>query len=155
MMMRAIAYSIKPNEKESLTLTNEKKHSLTLISNDLNDRTLLYAQGKEAVIISSYDLLDRRMLLALKEHGVRYIITRSRETTHIDLEEATRLGFKIANVPSDNQSADLVSRAVIRNLDAWGQGKCVGSACCCMKITPLEEKKKIDRPCTDGYRLSG
>lgn len=146
-MMKAIAYSIKTQEKESLTLTNDKKHSLTFISNDLNERTLVYATGKEVVIISPYDILDRKMLIELKRHGISFIITRSVETAHIDLSEATRLGFKIANVPSEHQTVDDVSRAVIRNLDAWGTGKCVGKACCCQKVSVIDKKKTNDPPC--------
>src|SRR5690606_17743666 len=102
--MKAIAYSIKPQEKECLALANGKKHDLTLISNELNERTVSYALGKEAVIVSSYDIVDRKMLWELKHAGVTKIITRSKATTHIDLKEATRMDFKVANVPDEDQS---------------------------------------------------
>src|SRR5690606_11207705 len=88
--MKAIAYNIKPEEKECLAIANGKRHDLTLISNELNARTVSYALGKEAVIISPYDILDREMLWELKHAGVTKIITRSKITTHIDLGEATR-----------------------------------------------------------------
>ena len=142
--MKAIAYSIKPYEKESLILANGKKHDLTLISNELNDKTILFAAGKEAVIVSDSDLLEIPLLQELWHKGVKFIIIRSRETARIDLTAATRIGFKIANVPGKDQSVDATSRSIIRNLNAWEKGKCVGSACCCDKVYDLASKKKVN-----------
>lgn len=129
--MKAIAYSIKPQEKESLVVANGKKHDLTLISNELDKWTVSYAQGKEVVIVSAYDILNSEMLWELKNAGVKHIITRCRNTTHIDLKEATRMGLKVANAPDDDQSVTSIARQTIRNLNAWEAGKCVGKACCC------------------------
>ena len=139
--MKAIAYSIKPHEKECLALANGKKHDLTLISNELNECTVSYAMGKETIIVSSYDILDRKMLWELRNVGVHNIMTRSEATTHIDLKEATRMGFKVANVPGADQSTENVARQVIRNLNAWETGKCVGKACCCQKVCNIDKKK--------------
>lgn len=139
--MKAIAYSIKPQEKERLALANGKKHDLTLISNELNERTVSYAVGKEAVIVSAYDIVDRKMLWELKQAGITKIITRSQATTHIDLKEATRMDFKVANVPDADQSIENIARQTIRNLNAWDAGKCVGKACCCQKVCKIDKKK--------------
>lgn len=129
--MKAIAYSIKPQEKEHLALANGKKHDLTLISNELNGETVAYAQGKEVVIISPHDILDRQMLWELKNTGIKKIITRSKSTTHIDLTVATQMGFKIANAPDDSQSVESIAKRTIRSLNAWDDSRCVGKACCC------------------------
>lgn len=142
--MKAIAYSIKPLEKTTLALANGKKHDLTLISNELNVNTVSYAQGKEAVIVSVYDILDDKMLEQIKNVGVNKIITRSNTTTHIDLKAATRMGFKIANVPYEDQSIENVAKQTIHNLNAWDSGKCAGNACCCQKICALDKKKVTD-----------
>ncbi len=142
--MKAIAYNIKPQEKESLALANNKRHDLTLISNELNERTVSYAQGKEVVIISTYDLLDRKMLWELKNAGVKKIITRSKVTTHIDLKEATRMEFKVANTPDEDQSIASIAQQTIRNLNLWENGKCVGDACRCQKICAMDGKKKAN-----------
>lgn len=142
--MKAIAYHIRPYEKESLILANGKKHDLTLISNELNDQTVVYTAGKETVIVSVYDRLDKHMLEELWLHGVKRIITRSAEIDHIDLTVATRMGFKIANVPEAGDSIDTISCSVIRNLDLWEEGKCVGESCCCNKVHELNPKKKVD-----------
>ena len=139
--MKAIAYSIKPQEKECLALANGKKHDLTLISNELNDQTVSYALGKETVIVSTYDILDRRMLWELRNAGVNKIITRSQVTTHIDLKEATRMGFKIANAPEADQSVGNIAKQIIRSLNAWEAGNCVGKACCCQNVCKIDKKK--------------
>lgn len=152
--MKAIAYSIKPHEKECLALANGKKHDLTLISNELNDQTVSYAIGKETVIISSYDILDRRMLWELRNAGVEKIITRSKVTTHIDLKEATRMGFNVANAPDDDQSPVSIARQTIRSLNAWEKGACVGKACCCQKVCKIDKKKvtaEADTPQENQY----
>jgi len=137
--MKAIAYSIKPQEKEYLAIANAKRHDLTLISNELDIQTVSYAQGKEVVIVSSYDILDRKILWELKNAGVKNIITRCRVTTHIDLKEATRMGLKIANAPDDDQSVESIAKQTIRNLNAWEAGKCVGGACCCQGACVVAE----------------
>jgi len=129
--MKAVAYSIKAQEKECLAVANGKKHDLTLISNELNIQTVSYVHGKEVVIVSSYDMLDHEMLWELKNVGVKHIITRSKNTTHIDLKAATRMGLKVANAPDDDQSVTSIAKQTIRNLNAWEAGKCVGKACCC------------------------
>ncbi|HWK98818.1 MAG TPA: hypothetical protein VNQ55_02675 [Parapedobacter sp.] len=139
--MKAIAYSIKPQEKECLALANGKKHDLTLISNELNEQTVAYAVGKEAVIVSPYDILDRKILWELRNVGVTKIITRSQTTTHIDLAEATRMGFNVANVPDVDRSIENIAKQTIRNLNGWGAGKCVGKACCCQKVCGMDKKK--------------
>lgn len=98
--MKAIAYSIKTCEKEVLIKANKKKHDITLISNRLTIDTISYAKGKDAVLVFSSDDLSAPVLQELKESGVKYIVTRSTGTDHIDLVEAARLGIKVASIPS-------------------------------------------------------
>lgn len=98
--MKAVAYSIKNCEKELLIKANQKKHDITLISNRLTTDTAAYADGKDAVLVFPGDSLPASILKELKRRGVKFIATRSTGTDHIDLSEATRLGLKIANVPS-------------------------------------------------------
>jgi lactate dehydrogenase-like 2-hydroxyacid dehydrogenase len=131
--MKAIAYNITPHEKEFLVRSNAKLHELTLISNELNANTLSYCTGKTVVIISAFDILDKTLLLALKQIGIKHIITRSKTTTHIALDAANELGIKVANSPEGDQSTENIARQTIRNLSLWESGKCVGNACVCLK----------------------
>ncbi|MHB1179179.1 MAG: NAD(P)-dependent oxidoreductase [Daejeonella sp.] len=98
--MKVIAYSIKTCEKELLAKANKRKHDITLISNRLTIDNISYAKGKDAVLVFSSDDLPAPLLQDLKKFGVRYIVTRSTGTDHIDLAEAKSIGLKVANIPS-------------------------------------------------------
>lgn len=137
-LMKAVAYNIKDYEKESLAIANGKIHDLTLISNMLNLNTIHYAYGKEVVIVSEDDLLDAELLEELQRARVHKIVTRSVTTQHIDLLHAYALGIQIANTPYEDRSPKGIAEQTIRNLNLWGQGKCVGLACCCVKECKLE-----------------
>jgi len=143
--MKAIAYNIKPEEKECLVLANYKKHDITIIANSLSTETLPFAQGKEALIVFNEDPLDEELIMGLKTLGIKYIATSSFETKHIDLKAAGAAGFKIANVPLKEGEELTMARMqqVIKNLDNWAAGKCVGKACCCPNdCSKLMEKKE-------------
>ncbi|MCY1506347.1 D-isomer specific 2-hydroxyacid dehydrogenase, catalytic domain [compost metagenome] len=131
--MKAIAYNITPKDKEWLILANHKKHDITIIANSLSEDTVAYANGKEALILLNEDPLDARLIAALRNNGIKYIATTSFITDHIDLTAATHAGLKIANVPFDNGGSLEVMHQVIKNLDNWGKGRCVGNACCCQR----------------------
>lgn len=103
--MKAVAYSIKPFEKEYLAKANQKKHDITLISNPLGAETAVYAQGKDAVIVFTNDDVSGPVIRQLAEQGIKYIVTRSAGTDHIDLPAASATGIKIANVPSYSPQA--------------------------------------------------
>lgn len=131
--MKAIAYNIKPDEKEWLVLANYKKHDITVIANSLTADTLAFANGKEALLVFNNDALTSEMIAELKLLGLKYIATSSFETDHVDLQAAGIAGMKIANVPWSEkaQTPRMRMEQVIKNLDQWAAGKCVGKACCC------------------------
>lgn len=131
--MKAIAYNITPKDKEWLILANHKKHDITIIANSLSEDTVAYANGKEALILLNDDPLDARLIAALNDNGIKYIATASFITDHIDLAAATHAGLKIANVPFENGGSLEVMHQVIKNLDSWSKGHCVGNACCCQQ----------------------
>ena len=130
--MKVVAYNIKDFEKELLAKANRKIHDLTLISNALSFSTIHYAEGKEVVIVSEDDALDAQTLLALKAHGISKIITRSLTTDHIDLYKAQYLGMQIANTPYPDRTPKGIAEQTVRSLNLWSEGKCVGTACCCL-----------------------
>ena len=129
--MKAIAYNIGAKEKEWLILANYKKHDITIIANSLTLDTLAFASGKEALIIFNKDILNASLIFGLKALGIKYLATSSFEYTHIDLLAAKETGLKIANIPFKD-GGDLENmHQVIKNLDHWAAGRCVGNACCC------------------------
>jgi D-lactate dehydrogenase len=103
--MKAVAYSIKPFEKEFLAKANQKKHDITLISNSLDTDTAIYAQGKDAVIVFTNDNVSARVIGILAGYGIKYIVTRSAGTDHIDKQAAASYGIKLSNVPSYSPQA--------------------------------------------------
>jgi D-lactate dehydrogenase len=103
--MKAVAYSIRSFEKEFLAIANQKKHDITLISNPLNLSTVNYAKGKDAVIVFTNDDVTAGVIEELARLGIKYIITRSTGTDHIDKHAATLHNIKVANVPSYSPQA--------------------------------------------------
>ena len=103
--MKAVAYSIKPFEKEFLAKANQKKHDITLISNPLNLDTAIYAEGKDAVIVFTNDDVSSKVIDKLAAFGIKYIVTRSVGTDHIDKKTAKSYNIKLANVPSYSPQA--------------------------------------------------
>lgn len=103
--MKAVAYSIKPFEKEYLAKANQKKHDITLISNPLGPDTAIYAEGKDAVIVFTNDDVSATVIEKLAALGVKFIVTRSAGTDHIDKDAAAIYGIKVANVPSYSPQA--------------------------------------------------
>lgn len=103
--MKVVAYSIKPFEKEFLAKANQKKHDITLISNALNQHTVIYAEGKDAVVVFTNDDVSAKVIEKLAGLGIKYIATRSTGVDHIDKEAAAKYNIKIANVPSYSPQA--------------------------------------------------
>jgi D-lactate dehydrogenase len=103
--MKAVAYSIRSFEKEFLAKANQKKHDITLISNPLNSDTTNYAEGKDAVIVFTNDEVSAEVIDRLAGLGIKYIITRSTGTDHINKEAAEKHGIKVSNVPSYSPQA--------------------------------------------------
>ncbi|MCX2452391.1 2-hydroxyacid dehydrogenase [Pedobacter sp. PLR] len=97
--MKAIFYSTKSVEKDLLIKANHNKHEITLISNALNTETSCHSKEKDAVIVFTSDDVTAPVIHKLSALGVKYILTRSVGTDHIDLEAAKKLGIKVANIP--------------------------------------------------------
>lgn len=143
--MKAVVYNVKPFENEFLARANKKKHDITLISNLLNTDTVIYAAGKNTVIVTEGDHVTATIIEKLVGLGVRYLVTRSVRTNHIDKEAALTGDLKIANLPFYSlleKNAQANADQVIRNLDAWELNKCVGNACVCAKDCAAEKNLK-------------
>jgi len=103
--MKAVAYSIKPFEKEFLARANQKKHEITLISNHLTIDTAIYAEGKDAIIVFTNDDVSAPVVDKLAELGIKYIAARCVGTDQINKQRAAKYGIKLANVPSYSPQA--------------------------------------------------
>jgi D-lactate dehydrogenase len=103
--MKAIFYSTKLVEKDLLIKANKEKHDITLISNTLNIQTACRAKEKDVVVVFTSDDVSASVLHKLSDLGVKYIITRSVGTDHIDTDTAKKLGIKTANIPAYSPQA--------------------------------------------------
>jgi D-lactate dehydrogenase len=103
--MKVVAFSMRSFEREYLAKANNKVHDITLIGNPLRPETMLYAAGKEAVVVFTNDDVSAPVIVQLAALGVKYIITRSTGMDHIDVVAAEQHGIKIANVPSYSPQA--------------------------------------------------
>jgi lactate dehydrogenase-like 2-hydroxyacid dehydrogenase len=137
--MKVVAYSVKPFEKEFLAKANQKKHDITLIFNSLNLETVVYAAGKQAIIVFTSDDVSAPIIGRLAQMGVKYITTRSTGFNHIDQQAAAIHGIKLANVPEYAQMQDIANQ-VIKNIDQWETNKCVGNACICADSCMVHKK---------------
>jgi lactate dehydrogenase-like 2-hydroxyacid dehydrogenase len=150
--MKAVAYSIKPFEKEFLAKANQKKHDITLISNPLSTETAIYAEGKNVAIVSPNDDVSALVLQKLAGYGIKYIVARSTTVDHIDKDAAAKYGIKLSSlvevpllkelshtkiliaphqVDITNEALQEIASQTIKNLDTWQPGKCTGETCTC------------------------
>lgn len=138
--MRVVAYSIKSTEKEPLAIANHKKHEITLISNSLSKETVSYAEGKDAIVVFTDDDVSDIVINKLADLGIKYIATRSTDTSHIDQLAAAARNIKIASVPltatfgmEEEKQAMALAIETINNLDKWQEKKCLGASCICSR----------------------
>lgn len=103
--MQVIAYSVSSFEIEYLENANKMKHEMILKSEPLRIESAALAKGAEAVIIFTSDDASEPVINVLADLGVKYIVTRSSGTDHIDLIVAEKRGIKVANVPSYSPQA--------------------------------------------------
>lgn len=128
--MKAIAYHISLQQKELLIVANHKKHDITIIANPLSLATLSFAKGKEALLIFNEAVLSEELIKGLQIIGIKYIVTASMAVNHMDIISANAAKMKIVNVPFTNAAELEYFNYIIKNLDNWAAGKCIGKASC-------------------------
>jgi lactate dehydrogenase-like 2-hydroxyacid dehydrogenase len=101
---------------------------------------VFYAEGKDAVIVFTDDDVSANVIQKLADLGIKYIATRSVDSSHIDQREASKKSIKIASVPPsalsgipENELPIALASQTINNLDKWEDRKCLGEACICSR----------------------
>ncbi|MEX2231976.1 MAG: 2-hydroxyacid dehydrogenase [Cyclobacteriaceae bacterium] len=102
--MEVLTYSTRKFEREALEKAMAH-HKLRLLDTRLTPDTASLAQGCEAVCIFVNDDASASVLRNLNEAGVKYLALRSAGFNHVDLNEARRLGIKVARVPEYSPAA--------------------------------------------------
>lgn len=100
--MKAIAFSVGSFEEPFLRDINQ---DLTLVTDRLSSDTVDQAAGYQAVLIFGTDDASRTVLTRLHQLGIRYLLTRSVGTDHIDQLAADELGIEIKSIPAYSPGA--------------------------------------------------
>lgn len=96
--MNIAVFEVSPDERQELdVLSRTLPVTMRLVEGNLSMETLSLAQGAEGVSILGRSRLDRPMLEALKELGVRYVSTRTIGVDHIDLAAAREVGIRVSH----------------------------------------------------------
>ncbi len=98
--MKTLIYNIHGFDKTYLEKAAQNKHQLEFTTQYLNLQTAELAKGFDAVALFTSDNGDAQVLQKLHQYGVRFIALRSAGHDHIDLQKATQLNIKVANVPA-------------------------------------------------------
>jgi D-lactate dehydrogenase len=97
--MKVIAFNVETYEEPLLREANHDQHELTLLPDPLGEETASRAAGYEAILISGKDDASEAVLKKLGDLGVKFVVTRSAGTDHIDAGAAERLGITVKNIP--------------------------------------------------------
>lgn len=121
MAIKMVCYGVRETEKEFFIALNKKyNYELTLINELLTHENIDTAKEADAVMLRANCIADQQNLNKLKEYNVKYVLTRTVGTNHIDIEYGKKLGFKMARVPfySPNAVSELavsLSLGLLRN----------------------------------------
>ncbi len=121
--MKVLFYGVREVEVPIFHELNKNfNYELELIPDYLNSmETAEKAKGFECVVLRGNCFATKEVLDLYKSYGVKYVLTRTVGTNHIDVKYAKELGFKLAYVPfySPNAIAELavsLAMSLLRSL---------------------------------------
>jgi D-lactate dehydrogenase len=106
--MDVAVFSTRSYDRAFLSAANEaagNRHRLRFLEPGLSADTVSLAGGSQAVCAFVNDTLDKRVLQALAEAGIRLIALRSAGFNNVDLEAAEKLALAVARVPAYSPDA--------------------------------------------------
>jgi D-lactate dehydrogenase len=97
--MKIAVFSIHSFDKPFFEKIKNSHHELVYFQEQLSKETTHLAKGFDVIAILTSDNADAEVLQMLHSIGVKFIALRSVGYDHVDLEKATELKIKVANVP--------------------------------------------------------
>ncbi len=99
--MRVAIFSTKKYDQEFLdAANNEAGHELHYFETRLTSETCSLVQGFDAVCVFVNDSVDRTVMQAMAESGVKLLALRSAGFNHVDLKAAKEFNITVARVPA-------------------------------------------------------
>lgn len=97
--MRIVAFEVREDEKPEFERQAARPGvELVLRSDTLNESTVGYCGGADAVLILGHSVCDRELLARFAKTGARCLVTRTVGMNHMDVEAARELGITVSNV---------------------------------------------------------
>ncbi len=104
--MKIITFKVRDVEKPIFEKINKKfGYKLEIHSESLTKDNINLTKGFDCVIVRVDGKIDAEMLDKMKANGVKYLLTRTVGTDHIDLEHGHKIGLKMARVASYSPTA--------------------------------------------------
>lgn len=97
--MKIAFFSTQPYDKEYFQRYN-KQHTITFYEAQLNEQTVNLAKGCNAICAFVNDRLNKAVIMALAEAGVKIIALRCAGFNNVDLEAAKADGIAVVRVPA-------------------------------------------------------
>jgi len=97
--MKIAIFSIYSFDRPFFEKIKNSNHELVYFQEQLSKETAHLAKDFEAIAIFTSDNANEEVLQLLHSYGVKYIALRSVGYDHVNLEKATELKIKVANVP--------------------------------------------------------
>ncbi|MEN0054216.1 MAG: hypothetical protein AAGC65_11130 [Mucilaginibacter sp.] len=113
--MKVTVFGLVASDKEQLAKANQKKHEITLISNELSPETVTFAHGKDAVITYGNGV-SSAILNHLNRIGVKIIFIPPLAFNDLTKQSAANLGIKLATTLSGSAEA---AEYMIQILDSY------------------------------------
>lgn len=97
--MKIAFFSTQPYDKEYFQRYNQQ-HTITFYEAQLNEQTVNLAKGCNAICAFVNDRLNKAVIMALAEAGVKIIALRCAGFNNVDLEAAKADGIAVVRVPA-------------------------------------------------------
>ena len=104
--VKVAVFSSKHYDKEHLDITN--KHfgfEIEYYEHKLSHKTVVTAEGYDAVCVFVNDEVDKRVLQKLAHYGIKILALRCAGFDNVDLAEAKELGITVVRVPAYSPEA--------------------------------------------------
>ncbi len=106
-MIKILAFEVRGDEVPAFErIQKSVPVEIVLSSKRLDMESLHLCQGYQAVTVLGHSTLDRELLTALRQIGIRAVSTRTVGVNHIDLEAAKEVGMMVCNT---NYGAECVA----------------------------------------------